>query len=169
MKCSTCSKSAAVHIRPLGPLCKKCFCRIIEKRIRKDARLKEWFKKNDHIYTDSMLSRCIVSSIVASLPKKFVKSRQSANKIVLTRTSEDIIVDSLEQIFRNKRIKSSCRKEIPLLCSLTDEEASAYAEFRKLNFRPRKKNREIKKFIDALQDRYQETKSALANAIEDLS
>lgn len=168
MKCSACSKSSAVHIKPLDPLCKKCFCRIIEKRIRKDARLKEWFKKNDRIYTDSTLSRHIINNIIANLPKKFVKSKSSANKVVITRTSDDIIVNGLEQIFSNKQIRLN-KKEIPLFCSLTDEEALAYAKFNKIKFKPRKKNQDIKKFIDTIQDKYQETKSSLVKAIKELS
>ncbi|MBD3310184.1 hypothetical protein GF351_03115, partial [Candidatus Woesearchaeota archaeon] len=50
MRCTRCRKNQAkVHIKHLGDLCSRCFSRVIEKRVRKELRLKELIAKDDRI------------------------------------------------------------------------------------------------------------------------
>jgi len=168
MKCSSCKNKAAVRIKPLYPLCKSCFCRVITKRIRKDARINKWFKKGDKIYADTPLLQHLINKIIPNLPKKIVKTKNITNKIIISSTTDDIIAASLDNIFHNKKIKLGDKKEIPLLRSITDEEVATYARFQKIPFKPKQKNKDLLNFINIIQEKHAETKSSLVKSIIEL-
>jgi len=182
MKCSHCKRNNAIlNLKYSGALCKKCFLRLIEARVRKYARLNKIFKKNDRILTIDPLSNFLVKKIIHRLPVKIhnksVKldnlekikdytKKNKINKIIIPWTIDDECCYFLERLFLNKDKKRS--KYISLLQVMTDEEALLFAKFNKINFSPNKKNKEIKHIIDSMQKKYPETKFSFVKSIEEM-
>jgi len=177
MKCSTCSRKAEVSLEHLGNLCRDCFLRVIEKRIRKNARINKLFRKNDRIIVFDSLSFYIVNKIVKDLPKKlfFYKKygdinqlndpsivrytqRNKISNVVVPWTLDDEINCFLERIFLNKKNKVSYTK---LFKCITEEELEHFCKFNNLKYIKNKKNKDIIDFIDKTDKRYAGTKFKL--------
>jgi len=206
MKCAVCRKKSSVKLEYMPALCKECFCKIIEKRIRKHVRINKIFSKNDRIYVKGPLCRYLVKSIIKDLPVKY--TNKNPNKIVLPYTADDACVDFLKSVFSNKSIKTKGRrdiklakanlwlskgeikqtqkqthqigaglwdtnkthqKKVKLLLPITDEEASLFAKFKHLNFKPSKKDKEIQTLLNRIQERYPETKFSLVKSYEKIN
>jgi len=140
------------------------FCRIIEKRVRKDIRINKLFKKNDKIYVKDKLSKFLIDKIIGTLPKKFVNDPKKANKIVVKYTLEDRCNDFLEKFMFNKKVKPV--KGIKLLRTITDKEAILFAKHHNIKFTPNKKNKKIKEILDKLERLYPQTRFSLFKSIE---
>lgn len=176
MKCFTCKKQAETALAHLEPLCATCFSRIIEKRVRKNARINKLFQKNDRILVLDDLSHHMVNAIVKDLPKKlFQRKRLDENfikknlikKIVIPWTLDDEINSFLESMLLSKKIKASNR--IKLFKDTTEEELDLFCRFNKLKYKKNKKNKEIAGFLEESEKRYSGTKFKLLKSSERLS
>ena len=186
MKCSVCNKKAEANLKHLGVLCKECFSRTIEKRIRKTTRINRIFKKNDNILVFDKLSFFMVNKIVKDLPKKifFYKEynnisqlntkpikdcikKNKINRIIIPWTLDDEINQFLEQIFLNKKIKEN--EYIKLFKDATEEELDLFSKFNKIEYIKNKKNKGIEDFINKVEDRYTGTKFKLKKSYDRLS
>ena len=77
--CFMCGKKPETDLKHLRPLCKLCFCRTIEKRIRKYARINKIFKKNDRILVTDNLDHYLVKSMIKDLPVKIFLKKFNIN------------------------------------------------------------------------------------------
>jgi hypothetical protein len=147
---------------------KKAFTKVIEKRIRKYARLNRLFRKNDRILVKGSLEKYLVPRIIQDLPCKIYYQKPKnvrIDKIVVPWTLDDEINLFLKQYFTKKKAKQN-KKHIKLLKPITDQEAARFAKLKKLSFKPNKKDKEIQKFIDKMTEHYQDTKYKLYKSIE---
>lgn len=185
MKCS-CNKKAEISLKHLGNLCKGCFSRIIEKRIRKTTRINKIFKKGDNILVFDKLSSHIVNNILKDLPKKvfFYKKYDSINqlnnkiiknyikknkinKVVIPWTLDDEIDKFLKNVMLNKIIKKN--DYIKLFKETTEEELDLFSKMNKLKYIKNKKNKDINDFISNVDEIYPATKFKLLRSSEKLS
>ena len=168
MKCEKCSKKAAIDINYLPKLCKVCFCRLIEKRIRKFTRINQVFKRNDKVITVGDVCNYFVKSIAKDLPMavknvKTMPKPRKGFKILAPWTLDDENNQFLEFLFLNK--KPQKQSFIKLLLPVTDQETALFAKIKKLNFKPNKKNPAITNFIEKLQEKYPEVKFSLLKSL----
>lgn len=146
----------------------KDFIRIIEKRIRKHARLNKLFRKHDKILVKGPINKYLVPRIIQELPCKIYYQKPKnvrINKIVISWTLDDEINLFLKQYFTNKKIKQN-PKHIKLLKPITDKEAKRFAKIKKLRFTPNKKDKAIQKFINKMTEYYPDTKYKLYKSTE---
>ena len=148
MKCYLCSKKAKIQQQKGRAVCDECFCRLIEKRIRKYTRLNKIFRPKDKILVKGRLSRYFIESITKNLPIKIVNKK--SNKVVVDWTADDEANLFLEELFLGKKNKQD-KKQVKLLKVITDKEAKLFAKIKKLKFKENKKNKDIQKFIDELE------------------
>ena len=74
MKCQKCSKQATIILNHSpSPLCKNCFLKQIEKRVRKEIRTKKLFSKDDKILIidDNSPTAAVTKYLVAKITKHF--------------------------------------------------------------------------------------------------
>lgn len=166
-KCCNCKRKSKSNLRHLGALCDKCFCKIIEKRVRKYVRVNKLFKKNDKIMVTDALCNYLVKSILKGLPvklfykkvnveklndkniKDFIK-KNKINKVVVSWTADDEAQLLLQKVFHDKKeIKD--RKIVKLLNPILDDEALLFSKFKKLQFKINKKDKNLKEFIDKVE------------------
>ncbi len=169
MKCYLCSKTAKIKQQKGRAVCDGCFCRLIEKRIRKYTRLNKIFRPKDRVLVLGDLNKYFVESIVKNLPielyfrtkenKEFVKKKK-INKIIRQETMDDQVNLFLENLFIDKSMKSG-KSSISLLKVITDKEAKLFARIKKLKFKENKKNKDVQKFIDELEKKDPGTKYRL--------
>ena len=168
MKCIKCKRNdTEVKLPHLNNLCKNCFSKVIEKRVRKYIRVNKLFSKNDNISVEDPLSIFFIKKIIKDLPVKFVK-KKIAKKFIKW-TLDDEIAFFLDNIFNNKKIKFT--RKLSILRQCTDEELELFAKFNKLSFVKNKKNEEVMYFINEMNIKYPETKFSLlktADKIKDI-
>lgn len=171
MKCQRCGKPAKTQMAHLGALCAGCFCTAIEKRIRKYVRINKVFSKGDRIIAVGELNQYLIPRIIKGLPAKIIfrksgpKNTKSKEKVVVNWTIDDDATDFLEHVLTKKRRQ---RPVLSILRWTTDAELSLFAEFKKLEFKPNKKNPDIAKMIDTLELKHPETKFSIAKSIAQL-
>jgi len=174
---------AIVHFTYSQDLCRKCFLRLIEARVRKYSRLSKLFRRDDHILTIDPLTHFLVKRIVAELPleiyyknmkitdletttaKKYI-GNNNINKIIIPWTIDDECSLFLEKLFAGKRAIS--QKYYSLLLTMTDEEALLFARFNNLRFVSLQKNRDFLGIVNAMQEKYPETKFSLMKSIKEM-
>jgi len=158
MKCYLCNKNAEIKQQKGRAVCNGCFCRLIEKRIRKNTRLNKIFRRGDKVLVLGELNKYFVKSIIKDLPvelyfrakedKKFVK-KNKINKIIRQYTIDDEVNLFLENLFLGKRMKA--KKSISLLNVITDKEAKLFARINRLKFKENKKNKDIQNLLDEME------------------
>ncbi len=175
MKCSRCDSKAATSFKHLGPLCRRCFCSAIEKRVRKNVRLRKPFSKGDRIICVGDLNGYLVRSIIGDMPaeiryvKTSPKSFPKGSKLMIPMTIDDYISERLFAIFNSKPVSRQKKNMISIVDVMTDDEAAAFCSFKGLMFRPAKKDKALMKIVDAMQEKYAETKFALRKTLEEIS
>ncbi|MAG08082.1 hypothetical protein CMO89_01305 [Candidatus Woesearchaeota archaeon] len=187
MQCSRCHKKPVKARFPgVEPLCKNCFCRQIELRIRKYVRVNEIFKRDDRILVFDELSLFLVKSIIKGLPVKvffksgfmeavadnkkdkkladFIKANK-VNKVVIPWTLDNEISAFLGEIFYDKKIKNGY---IKLFINVREDEIKLFAKFRKLEFEGIKMDEKLRKELDLLESKYPDVKFGLRRSIDRL-
>lgn len=185
MSCISCNKKADVSLHHLQPYCHSCFCRMIEKRVRKFIRVNKIFKKkdsiciiNDHSH-DFLNTEFLLKNIIKDLPVKIrilkirIKNRQDflKNKTVLnllkTKTSKIIIpwtMDDEDENFLNGifNLKQKTKTNfIKLLIAITDEESAAFAKCRSFKISKKEDKTDIKDFLNEIENKYPGSKFGL--------
>lgn len=171
MKCKNCDKKAEIVLKPLGQLCRYCYSGIIEKRVRKHIRINDFLQKNDKVIVFGNLSYYFIKKVLKNLPLEVIKVRSMKQlqrygmdtKKVVEFTLDDEINLFLNKIFTRFEIKKM--PFIKILMLITDEEAVIYSKYHRVNFKPNKKDPDIKGFIDGLEEIYPDMKYGLARSI----
>ena len=184
MECIKCRKKAGISLRHIGSVCKSCFLKIVEKRVRKELRTKKLIRKNDRILVvdngskEFAVGHYLLKNIIKNLPVKIAKIK--TNKAILPKTTkkydkviipwslDDEAEDFLNALFNSKKQTKSSKKAIKLLMNISDEEIGLFAKIKKFKYRKRKKSK-IKQMLDMLEKRYPGYKFSLLNSIKALS
>ncbi len=171
MTCSICGKKGKLEYKK-EKLCDGCFCRIIEKRIRKNARINKLFSKGDKILVQGDLAELVLKDIIKGLPvkifkrkavnKEFIK-KNKIDKIVVNWTMDDEIINFLKNFFDGKKEKKD-KKVVKLLKVVSDEDLKNFSKIKKIKFVPNKKDKNIVEMVEYMAERYPDTKEKLLNS-----
>ncbi len=180
MNCIKCTGKAEItSLKHIGPACKGCFLKIIEKRVRKDMRTNQLIKKNDKILIldneskESVVGRFLLKSIIKDLPVKISiskskKSNAKYNKIIVPWSLDDEAEKFLDTIFSKKKPAKHSKNEIMLLKNLSEEEIETFAKIKRFKYRKKQRSK-TKKMLDSLEKRYPGYKFSLLNSIKQAS
>ena len=163
MKCHICGKKARIKEFENRYICDSCFSHKIEKRVRKLIRIEKLFSKNDRIFVKNAVCKFLLSSILKDLCVKF----SSAGKKVIPNSLDDELVDFLNVMFFNKKIKKV--RGIKILKVVKDDELKEFARINKLKFKPLKKDKKLVNFLDKLDLKYPNAKFNLYKNIVELN
>jgi len=161
MKCNKCKNIAYEN-----GLCKSCFSRYIERKIRKELRVNQLIRKNDTLIITDPLCEHIIKRILKDMPIKILK--RGKGKKVLPWTIDDECHHFMSLFLANKSLKDLGHgKDIKLFLSLREAEACAYAKAKGFKFSKRKKDT-IMKVLDELEKKHTQTKYSLLRSINDI-
>lgn len=176
MKCYLCSGKGILKQQKGRSICSRCFCRLIEKRVRKRARLGRFFGSKDNVLAVGEVSGYFLRVIAGNRPMKlffssrlndsFVK-KNKINKIVVDWTLDDEINAFLEEILNCKKRKND--KKIKLIANITDKEALLFAKLKGLKFKPNVKNKDITQLVERLVEKHTHAKYSMLVNIEELN
>ena len=179
MKCVKCSKKKVVF-KDLR-LCSNRFLNIIERRVRKEFRLKKLVRKHDPLlivddgsYNSKnliYLTKKIIGKMPVSLKikkGKYVPSKKIKfkGKVIVPWNLDDEVSLFLKYFFENKPIKYIGHHDniIKPLIVITGDESKAFARIMKFKFKEKKKDK-IKDFLDKVEKKYLGTKFGIKKSI----
>ena len=162
MKCYLCKGRGVIKQQKGRDICRKCFCMLLEKRIRKYARLNKLFKKGDRILVKGGMDKYFVKSILKDMPVKLVS--KGGNKVVIQWSLDDEINEFVKALFEGKKVKKI--KGIKLLKVATDKELLMFAKIKKIKFKPNKKDKGVQMFLDAVEAKHPNIKYNLLHNIQ---
>lgn len=160
MLCASCSKKDAEIIFPHLKLCKKCFTRIIESRVKREFRTLE---KEERLF---LVKRIPLLKFVI---KKLVKNpgiritKKNPTKVIFGATLEE----ELSSFFSNKKQESF----VMPFRNILDEELEEYAEMHKIKIKKEKLKgieKEFHEMFSALERRRPGSKFASLRSIDKL-
>jgi hypothetical protein len=164
MTCSICKKKESKE----DP-CNNCFSRMIEKRIRKNARINKIFRKGDSILVTDDLNEYFIKHIIKDLPvtihkrkkvdETFIK-KNKITKIATNWTLDDEAINTLKEFLTAKKTKQN-KKTAKLLIVASDKELERFAKIHYIKFEPNKKDNKYGKTIEQMQQKYSDTKEKL--------
>ena len=188
MNCVKCGKSGEVKVQNLVA-CEKCFLKIIEKRVRKEIRLKKLIRKNDKILiindgtAEFFVSEYLLKNIIKDLPVEITSSKQDYklgdivngdyNKLIIPWNADKEDEYFLENIFSNQKSKYwghfiiKEKTYIKLLLPVLQAEVEIFAKIKGLKFKTRKKTN-ISNMLDKLEKEYPEVKFSLLKSSQEL-
>lgn len=180
MRCIKCGKNKAVF-KDLR-VCRGCFLEIIEKRVRKEFRLKELVKKNDSLLIiddntyDAKNLIYLVKKIIGKMPvalkikkEKYELGKKFKGKVMVPWNLDDEVSMFLSYFFENKEIKYIGHYDniIKPLIVVTDDESKAFAKIMKFKFKEKKKDY-VKEFLDKIEEKYPGTKFGIKKSIQQI-
>src|SRR3990167_7457924 len=123
MKCDFCKNGCEIEDENRH-YCSSCYCRFIEKKVRRFGREGKLFRKGDRIAVVGELCRYFVKSMTSGLPakifyinkfnKEFAK-KNKVNKIVIPWTMDDEAVNFIDSFMSNKKVEKEDLKIVRLL------------------------------------------------------
>lgn len=134
-------------ISHLGEMSPGDFCKTIEKRVRRDVRIKYPFSKGDKILViddgtaKGFAAQELLKSVLQSMPVEItVKDHfeEGYDKVILPYSGDDILQDFLGELFEKK--KSSIGAGVPFLAGLLQSEVDAYAKIKGFSGKFKEKN-----------------------------
>ncbi len=167
-KCYACGgKGSLKHLD--RDICRKCFLKNIEKRVKKHLGRK-LFKKNSNILVIGDLENVLLKKVIKDLPvkitfkKKLPKEIKGFDWVIIGKTLDDVGEKFLTGLFKGKLLVGKTKKKIfNLLEPLTLDEVTLYAKLNKIKFK-------IKKQVGLLEKlkEYKELKYNLHKNIKEL-
>ncbi|MFH1682437.1 MAG: hypothetical protein ABIA37_01445 [Candidatus Woesearchaeota archaeon] len=169
--CYVCEgKGSFLHLNRL--ICKKCFLRTIEKRVKKHLG-RRLFKKDDQVLVVGEVERELLESAVKEMPlqivakKKLPKKVKGVDFIVIGKTLDELDGEFLKDLFQGRiGISKKAEEKIKMfniLEPLTDEEVKIYAGIKKIKVEIKDRKEPLKLF-----EEYKELKYNLYNTIKEL-
>ncbi len=167
MKCIHCSATAKYKFTDKN-LCTRCFCKVIEKRVRKYLRLGRFITKGDKVFVDGDVCKYFIDSII-SFPMIKVKDKAKADKIIVPYTLDHKCLLFLQR-FSEKNFdldmwKLSEKKIVKLFMTIDEASLIEFCKIKKIKYEPIKDSK-LKKELDKLVAKYPETKYSLGKSIE---
>ncbi len=179
MKCIKCGKK--VIFKDLRA-CRSCFLEIIEKRVRKEFRLKKLIKKHDSLLIldngtyDAKNLIYLVKKIIGKMPvsikikkKGYMPGKKFKTKTIVPWNLDDEVSLFLKYFFENKKVKHIGHYDnvIKPLIVVRDKESKEFAKLMKFKFKDKKKNK-VNKFLDKMEKKYPGTKFGIAKSIKQI-
>ncbi|MFH0977935.1 MAG: hypothetical protein V1837_01400 [Candidatus Woesearchaeota archaeon] len=158
-QCLKCHRKAEALL-----LCRACFGTTIEKRIRKYVRINKIFSRGDRIAAIGEINQYLIPRIIPGLPVRIFKKEQKGTKVIRNWTADDEACAFLEQVFTGKKSK----RPLSIVNWTTDKELESFAKFKGLKFKPNKKNQDILKMLNTLEEKHPETKFSLIKSSQEL-
>lgn len=131
---------------------------MIEKRIRKYARLNKIFKKNDVILVKDDVSLHFIKRIIKNLPVKIVR-KGKCNKIACMWTADDEINDFFTRMI-SKKYKSD-KKNVKMFLLVTDDELEKYCRINGIQLARNKKDKAVMDLVDKISLKHPDSKHKL--------
>lgn len=189
MKCHLCKKRKGTVEYIKKYVCSECFSRIIEKRIRKELRVRKLIRKNDKLLVFDGLSLYFLKKIL-TMPVKTVfkkldvvvdetiftnktleklKSKHKTNKTIVPWTLDNETSYFLESLMENKKPRyiSYVDGFVKLFRTIQEDELIQFAKIKKMGFKLMKANT-AKEILDVMDSKYSETKFSLLKSIEEV-
>lgn len=160
MKCVKCGKKAELKVQNLDA-CKKCFIKIIEKRVRKEIRINRLIEKNDKILiiddgsAEAKSAIFILSKILKDLPVNIeAKKKQyelgekvsgNYNKVLIPGNCDKEGEYFLSCVFHNKKMPFlghftlGKKQYLKIFLPVLEKEVRIYADIQKLKYKSKKK------------------------------
>ena len=181
MKCFKCKKAdGSIELGHFpGKICKNCFLKTIEKRVRKEVRINKLFSKNDRILVlddgseNAAVTNYLLPKIIRYLKPEIeiltehdsTKPIKKGRKVVIPWNLDDEIQDKLGQMFT--RLESKKDTRIKLLRNVSKQEVELFATLKGLKFRRSEPiNPEIGLMLDKLSKEHPDIKFALLKSFE---
>jgi tRNA(Ile)-lysidine synthase TilS/MesJ len=189
MKCVKCRAEATVHLDNLDS-CRGCFQKIIQKRVRKEIRIKSLIVKGDKILVlddgsaEAKLAVYLLKEIIKGLPVKIEQKKGkyvigeeikgNYDKIILPWNADKEGEYLLRCFFEKKKplylsnfgIKG--KKYIKPLVHVMHKEAAEFCRIKKIKFTDNKETSLASEMISKLQKQYPEIVFSLVKSSEEL-
>jgi hypothetical protein len=169
MKCVKCCKQ--FNNEANSDFCDSCFIKVIDKRVRKYARMHNLLPAKKIINCEGELTYYIVQKIMQNIPctiKKIsdTKKIEEVSLHYIDWTMDDELNLFLTKIAKEGFVNSKESEKSSILKVITDEEALKYSKILGIDFKPNKKDEEILDFLNSFQTRYKETKHSFFKGVE---
>jgi hypothetical protein len=156
MKCVYCNQP--IFIRNL---CKKCFIRSFEKRVRKELRGK--LRKDSRIWVKNPVCRDFMKYL--GMPLKFVRSNYDYE--ISFWTLDDECESFLTKMFKGINLKvEHSKKNIKLFRTIPEKEVIVYAKLK--GFDVKSKTSAERSWLDQISEKFKETKFSLLKSIDEI-
>jgi len=170
-KCKKCPKPAKTGLKHLGPLCTSCFCKVIEKRVRKTMRENSWIKHNDEVFivdngtVTFAVTKYLLERISKDLPMEInIVKEPCEGKVIIPWSLDDEVTGKLQELFGEAGHESQF---ITLLQNVSDEEIQTLAKLKDLEGSIPGKNALGKKLAE-MEQKYPGSKFGLMKSFQDL-
>jgi hypothetical protein len=145
--------------------CRKCYSSLVEQKIRHNLR-NHRIEKGCRLLVSDRACEYVAKKVI-HLPVTIVKNGQKADYTVLPWTLDDENEDFLKKFFEKKEIFCSENpKIIKLFYPISKDEMKTYLAIKKVPFKRGKS--EINTLLDAFDEKYPGTKTALLSSEEKL-
>ncbi len=163
-RCHKCIRKAAHKLIDKW-YCKRCFCGLVEQKIRQNLRNYK-IKRDSKLLVNDAASEYVVGRVV-KIPVQTVHGRKKADYLVLPWTLDDENEEFLNTFFKNKKIVTKeNRKVIKLFAPVSKKDMKTYFDSKKIKYRPEKT--EINAIMDKLEAKHPGTKTSLRKSEERL-
>ncbi|MBW3017361.1 hypothetical protein KY316_03225 [Candidatus Woesearchaeota archaeon] len=145
-------------------MCKSCFDSYFVKKVRKDIRLNDLFRRNDAIHVKE------AKDAPSFAAKWFISNMQMPLKI--SKKGRQIIGTSIERecseflcsMFMNKALKNQ-KNTIKLLSNMSEDEIFAFAKLKGYKGKATKKD-DIMQMVENIEIKHSTTRAALLKSVE---
>lgn len=187
MICIHCSQPATLKFTD-KELCDRCFCKVIEKRVRKYARINKLIAKGDRLLVVGEVCSYFVARMIKDLPVKIVKAKfdneladmfdekrvngivkkNKINKIIIPWTLDHECLLFMTKLFGKgfgaNRLKED-KRYIKLFVTIDEKSLTEFCRIKKLEYRPIKEDK-LRAELDKLAEKYPEVKYSLGKSVE---
>lgn len=163
-RCHKCIRKSAYKLVDKW-YCKKCFCQLIEQKIRQHLR-KYKIKKDSKLLVTDKASEYMIKKVI-NVSVEIVRKKQRTGFLVIPWTLDDENEEFLKIFLNNKKIVTKENKKlIKLFYPISKKDLTTYFRMKKIPYKPVKT--EINKIMDALEKKYPGTKTGLLKSEERL-
>lgn len=144
--------------------CKKCFCRLVEQKIRRNLR-RYRLKRGSTLCVTDKASEFMIRKVV-NVPVKTVKKNQSTGYLVMPWTLDDENEEFLKTYLKDRPMAKENKRIIKLFYPLSKKDMKSYFSINKITYRPEKT--QTNSMLDKLEEKYPGTKTGLLRSEERL-
>jgi hypothetical protein len=153
--------------------CNSCFIKVIDKRIRKYARMHNLLPAKSVICCDGSLTYHIITKIMQNIPCEVKKIKETNHQPIekslfyIDWTMDDELNLLLSKIMGGGKKLNNINKP-SILKVITEKEAIKYAKISNIEFKPKKKDKLLHEFLNKFETKYKETRYSFFKASEEI-
>jgi hypothetical protein len=145
--------------------CRKCFCRLVEQKIRHNLR-RYRLQRDSRLCVPDKASEYVINKVV-NVPVQISRKRQKTGYLVMPWTMDDENEEFLRMFFENRTFLAKENKRIiKLFYPVSKKDMKTYFNINKVRYAPEKTP--INSMLDSLEDKYPGTKTGLLKSEERL-